>query len=130
MFKSEYNLVLTFAYLFFFYIWSEYGDEITVDKEQKLVRWNPTQKKIAQRINMSEKRHIPINKKTIEIKRLGVDPTKLHFLIFAVKLSHNLIVENNTIAEKWPSLLPKNGKKCPFYEEKSFVRLTLGRKLK
>jgi hypothetical protein len=58
------------------YIWSEYGDEITIDKEPKLVRWHPTQKKIGQRVNMTEKPLQQLmnpqagNKKTIEIKRL------------------------------------------------------------
>ena len=56
--------------IFPFYIWSEYGDEITVDKEPKLVRWNPTQKKIAQRVTMANEKQHNI-KKTIEIKRWG-----------------------------------------------------------
>jgi hypothetical protein len=34
----------------------------------------------------------------------------LHFLIFAVKLSHIVIQENNAIAVKWPSLIVKNRK--------------------
>jgi len=63
----------------FFHIWSEYGDEIQVDKEPKLIRWNPSQKKIAQRINVgsatTDKGHHPpppqhqLEKKMIEIKR-------------------------------------------------------------
>ena len=36
-------------------IWSEYGDEITVDKQQKNLRWDPQDKKVGQRLSLREK---------------------------------------------------------------------------
>lgn len=42
-----------------FYIWSDYGDEILIDKETKLMRWNPTWKRIGQ----------PIGDKTSGVKK-------------------------------------------------------------
>jgi hypothetical protein len=54
-------------------IWSDYGDEILVDKEPKLIRWNPSQKKISQRINFGnarEKQSCEPQKKIIDLKKL------------------------------------------------------------
>jgi hypothetical protein len=54
-------------------IWSEYGDEIPVDKEPKLIRWNPSQKKIAQRINVGafkERQKRAQQKKAVDMKKL------------------------------------------------------------
>ena len=36
------------------YIWSDYGDEIIVDKGQKLTKWCPTGK-VSQRLSMKER---------------------------------------------------------------------------
>jgi hypothetical protein len=47
----------------------------------------------------------------------------LRFLIFAVKLSHIVIQENNATAVKWPSLIAKKRKTFLFYEEKKFVKI-------
>lgn len=47
------------------YIWSDYGDEIIVDKETKLVKWNPAWQKMSQPVG--ELGTMPKN--TIKIKR-------------------------------------------------------------
>jgi hypothetical protein len=52
----------------------------------------------------------------------GVNPSKLCFLIFAVKLSHFVIEENNALIIKCSSLLAKNETKCLFMQEQ-FGRL-------
>ena len=39
----------------FVYIWSEYGDEIVVDKQPKNLRWDPTDKRLAQRLTLRER---------------------------------------------------------------------------
>ena len=36
-------------------IWSEYGDEIVVDKQPKNLRWDPADKKVSQRLSLREK---------------------------------------------------------------------------
>ena len=36
-------------------IWSEYGDEIVVDKQPKNLRWDPSDKKVSQRLSLREK---------------------------------------------------------------------------
>ncbi len=46
----------------------------------------------------------------------------LCFLIFDVKLSHFVTLENNVITIKWPSIIAKNSL---FHEEKRLVGLTL-----
>ena len=48
-------------------IWSEYGDEIVVDKQPKNLRWDPSDKKVGQRLSLREK---GIKKATTKKKKL------------------------------------------------------------
>ena len=48
-------------------IWSEYGDEIVVDKQPKNLRWDPADKKVSQRLSLKEK---GIKKTTTKKKKL------------------------------------------------------------
>ena len=47
--------------------WSEYGDEIVVDKQPKNLRWDPSDKKVGQRLSLREK---GIKKATTKKKKL------------------------------------------------------------
>jgi hypothetical protein len=51
--------------MFLLHIWSDYGDEIIVDKETKLVKWNPSWQRISQPVGDLA----PVTKNTIKIKR-------------------------------------------------------------
>ena len=39
----------------FIHIWSEYGDQIVVDKQPKNLRWDPSVKKLGQRLTLRER---------------------------------------------------------------------------
>ena len=58
----------------FLYIWSDYGDEIVVDKGQKLTKWCPSGK-VSQRLSMKE-RGAKVLKEKKKIKKKGQDDKK------------------------------------------------------
>ena len=58
----------------FLHIWSDYGDEIVVDKGQKLTKWCPTGK-VSQRLSMKE-RGAKVLKEKKKQKKKGQDDKK------------------------------------------------------
>ena len=58
----------------FLHIWSDYGDEIVVDKGQKLTKWCPTGK-VSQRLSMKE-RGAKVLKEKKKLKKKGQDDKK------------------------------------------------------
>lgn len=56
--------------LYFFYIWSDYGDEIVVDKGIKLTKWGPSGR-VSQRLSMKERGTKVLKQKKSKKKELA-----------------------------------------------------------
>ena len=64
-------------------IWSEYGDEIVVDKQPKNLRWDPADKKVSQRLSLKEK---GIKKTTTKKKKLVALEILIQILLSFAKI--------------------------------------------